>query len=58
MECKNPTTQHESMCPVGVDMAEATHYACAVTASGEHVLARPVPNDETAMLQHSGWLSA
>ena len=34
---------------IGVDMAKADHYACAVTATGEHVLARPVPNDEAAI---------
>ena len=34
---------------VGVDIAKGDHYACGVTASGEEVLARGVPNDETAI---------
>ena len=34
---------------IGVDIAKATHYACAVTTTGEHVLARPIPNDEAAI---------
>ena len=34
---------------VGVDVAKGDHYACAVTAAGAEVLARPVANDETAI---------
>ncbi|MDE0067450.1 MAG: IS110 family transposase [Acidimicrobiaceae bacterium] len=34
---------------VGVDVAKADHYACAVTSTGAEVLARAVPNDETAI---------
>ena len=42
------------MCSVGVDIAKADHYACAVTVTGEHVLARPVSNDETAIERLTG----
>ena len=31
---------------VGVDVAKGKHYACAVSASGEALFARAVPNDE------------
>ena len=31
---------------VGVDVAKGKHYACAVSARGEPLFARPVPNDE------------
>ena len=34
---------------VGVDVAKGDHYACAVTAAGAEVLARPVANDEAAI---------
>ena len=34
---------------VGVDIAKGDHYACAVTLTGEEVLARSVRNDETAI---------
>ena len=34
---------------VGVDMAKGDHYAQAVTAGGDKVFDRPVPNDETAI---------
>ena len=34
---------------VGVDIAKGDHYACAVTSTGEEVLARSVRNDETAI---------
>ena len=34
---------------VGVDVAKGDHYACAVSAAGSEVLARSVPNDETAI---------
>ena len=31
---------------VGVDIAKGKHYACALSARGEALFARPVPNDE------------
>ena len=31
---------------VGVDIAKGKHYACAVSASGEALFARVVPNDK------------
>ena len=34
---------------IGVDIAKADHYACAVTTVGERVLSRPVANDEAAI---------
>ena len=34
---------------VGVDVAKGKHYACAVSARGEPLFARPVPNDEGAI---------
>ena len=34
---------------VGVDIAKGKHYASAVTARGEALFARPVPNDEAAI---------
>ena len=34
---------------VGVDIAKGKHYACAVSASGEALFARAVPNDEGAI---------
>ena len=34
---------------VGVDIAKGDHYACAVTLTGEEVLARSVRNDETTI---------
>ena len=34
---------------VGVDIAKGKHYACAMSASGEALFARPVPNDEAAI---------
>ena len=34
---------------VGVDIAKGDHYACALTSTGEEVLARSVRNDETAI---------
>ena len=34
---------------VGIDVAKAEHYACAITAGGEQVLARPVPNTQIAI---------
>ncbi len=34
---------------VGVDIAKGDHYACAVTSTGEEVLARSVRNDETTI---------
>ena len=36
---------------VGVDVAKGDHYACAMTSTGEEVLARPVRNDEAAIDQ-------
>ena len=34
---------------VGVDIAKGKHYACALSARGEPLFARPVPNDEGAI---------
>ena len=34
---------------VGVDIAKAEHYAYATTTNGEKVLARPVPNTQSAI---------
>ncbi len=34
---------------VGVDMAKGDHYAQAITADGEELFARPVPNDQAAI---------
>ena len=34
---------------VGVDIAKGKHYACAVSASGDALFARAVPNDEGAI---------
>ena len=34
---------------VGVDIAKGKHYACAVSASGEALFSRAVPNDEGAI---------
>jgi len=34
---------------VGVDVAKGKHYACAMSASGEALFARAVPNDEAAI---------
>ena len=34
---------------VGVDVAKGDHYACALSAAGEAVLARSVPNDEASI---------
>ena len=34
---------------VGVDIAKGDHYACAVSVTGDEVLARPVLDDETAI---------
>lgn len=34
---------------VGVDMAKGDHYAQAITAGGEELFDRPVPNDESAI---------
>ena len=34
---------------VGVDVAKGKHYACALSARGEPLFARPVPNDEGAI---------
>ncbi len=34
---------------VGVDIAKDKHYACVVSAGGEALFARPVPNDEGAV---------
>ena len=34
---------------VGVDIAKAKHYACALSARGDALFARPVPNDEGAI---------
>ncbi|WP_420612962.1 IS110 family transposase [Candidatus Spongiisocius sp.] len=34
---------------VGIDIAKGNHYACAVSASGEALFARAVPNDESAI---------
>ena len=34
---------------VGVDIAKGNHYACALSARGEPLFARPVPNDEAAI---------
>ena len=34
---------------VGVDVAKGKHYVCAVSAGGEELFARPVPNDEGAI---------
>ena len=34
---------------VGVDIAKGKHYACAVSAGGEALFARRVPNDEAAI---------
>ena len=34
---------------VGVDVAKGDHYACAVTPTGEEVLARSARNDEAAI---------
>ncbi len=34
---------------VGVDIAKDKHYACVVSAGGEALFARPVPNDEGAI---------
>ena len=34
---------------VGVDIAKGKHYACAMSASGEALFARAVPNDEAAI---------
>ena len=34
---------------VGVDIAKGKHYACAVSASGEALFSRAVPNDEAAI---------
>ena len=34
---------------VGVDVAKGNHYACALSARGDELLARPVPNDEGAI---------
>ena len=34
---------------VGIDIAKAEHYACAITVGGEQVLARPVPNTQRAI---------
>ena len=34
---------------VGVDIAKGKHYACALSARGEALFARPVPNDEGAI---------
>jgi transposase len=36
---------------VGVDMAKTEHFAHAVTGDGEELFARPVPNDEAAIVQ-------
>ena len=34
---------------VGVDVAKGNHYACALSARGDELFARPVPNDEGAV---------
>ena len=34
---------------VGIDIAKGKHYACAVSAGGEALFARAVPNDEAAI---------
>ena len=34
---------------VGVDVAKGNHYACALSARGERLFARPVPNDKAAI---------
>ena len=34
---------------VGVDVAKGNHYACALSARGDELLARPVSNDEGAI---------
>ena len=34
---------------VGVDVAKGRHYACAVSARGEALFSRAVPNDEAAV---------
>jgi len=34
---------------VGVDVAKGRHYVCAVSAGGEALFSRPVPNDEAAV---------
>ena len=34
---------------VGMDIAKGKHYACAVSASGEALFSRAVPNDEAAI---------
>ena len=34
---------------VGVDVAKGKHYACALSARGEALFSRPVPNDEGAI---------
>ena len=34
---------------VGVDVAKGKHYVCVVSAGGEELFARPVPNDEGAI---------
>ena len=31
---------------VGVDVAKGNHYACALSARGDALFSRPVPNDE------------
>ena len=32
-----------------MDVAKGNHYACALSARGDELLARPVPNDEGAI---------
>ena len=32
-----------------MDIAKGKHYACAVSASGEALISRAVPNDEAAI---------
>ena len=44
---ESPT--HDPEVFVGVDVAKGKHYACAVSAAGEALFARVVPNDEGAI---------
>ena len=44
---ESPTPDPEVF--VGVDIAKGKHYACAMSATGEALFARAVPNDEAAI---------